>query len=453
MANDTNNNIENKVKRKVIKRRKISYQKVFSFISAGFIVGCCIFYGTRFLTLYLENKKEEIKLEDTLSQNIKETNNDFKKVNNDFYFQNDVDNNYVMYSNILWRIVKINSDNTMKLISDDVLTYLSYVEDNDNSINTWLNKDNNNNNNTGILETALNNPYNYLTNDGICKDSIDDTKHITCDDVDDTSLIGTLSMFDYVNAGGKDSYLNIDKYFYLSTFDKDNNIWYVNNDGKVENKDGDNIYGIRPTITLKSNSKSITGDGTKDNPYIIDENYLFGSYVKLGDDIWRVYNVTEDKIKLALNDYLKDDSENVTYKYSSDGYYHNDTVKGSLAYYLNNTYLNSLSYKDSIISNKWTNGVYGSSNNFNYKDTLNSKVDTNISVLSVGDIILNGELSDYYLSTGISKTSSMVYTVKGNGTLYSRNSTSEAKIVPTISINKDILTKGNGTITSPYEME
>lgn len=277
MVNDTNNNIENVGKRKIIKKRKISYQKVFSFISAGFIIGCCIFYGTRFLTLYLENKKEEIKLEDSLSQNIKETNNNLKKVNNDYYFQNDANNNYIKYSNILWRIIKINSDNTIKLISDDVLTYLSYVSDNDNSINMWLNKSDDDN--TGMLETALNNPYNYLTNDGICKDSINDTKHITCGNVDDTSLIGTLSIFDYVNAGGKDSYLNINKYFYLSTFDKDNNIWYVDNDGKVENTDGDNIYGIRPTITLKSNSKSIAGDGTKDNPYIIDENYLFGSYV------------------------------------------------------------------------------------------------------------------------------------------------------------------------------
>lgn len=449
MANDTKNNVE----KKVIKRRKISYQKVFSFVSAGFIIGCCIFYGTRFLTLYLENKKEEIKLEDTLSQNIKENNSNLKKVNNDYYFQNDVDNNYVMYSNMLWRIVKINSDNTIKLISDDIVTYLSYVKTDDDTsyINTWLNK--NDNDNTGILENALNNPYNYLTNDGICKDNINDTKHITCDDVDDTSLIGTLSMFDYVNAGGKDSYLNIDKYFYLSTLDKDNNIWYVNANGKVENTDGNNIYGIRPTITLKSNSKSISGDGTIDNPYIIDENYLFGSYVKLGEDIWRVYNVSEDKIKLSLNDYLKDDEENFTYKYSSNGYYHNDTVKGSLAYYLNNTYLNSLSYKDNIISNKWSNGIYGSSNNFDYKDTLNTKVDTKISILSVGDIILNGELSDYYLSTGVSSSNSMVYTVKDNGTLYGKNSTNTAKVVPTISIDKNILTKGNGTINSPYEME
>lgn len=448
MANDTNGNLE----KKVVKRRKISYQKVFSFVSAGFIIGCCIFYGTRFITLYLENRKEEIKLEDTLSQVVKENNN-LKEINGDYYFQNDVDNNYLMYSNILWRIIKVNNDNTVKLISNDVLTYLSYGEnDYENSyMNMWLNKTDDDN--TGILENLLNTPNNYLTNDSICKDSISDTKHITCDEINDTDLIGTLSVFDYINAGGKDSYLNIDKYFYLSTLDKDNNIWLVNDSGNVSSADGSDIYGIRPTITLKSNSKSIAGDGTIDNPYVIDENYIFGSYVKLGEDIWRIYDIDGDNIKLSLNDYLKEDGEELLYKYSTNGYYHNDTIKGSLAYYLNNTYLNNLSYKNNIINNKWSNGIYGSSNDYDYKDTLNAKVDTKVTSLSVGDVILNGELSNYFLSTGVSKSSSLVYTVKGNGTLYGKSSTSTSKIVPTISIDKNILTKGNGTINSPYEME
>lgn len=449
MANEVNNNN----KKKVIKKRKISYQKVFSFVSAGFIIGCCIFYGTRFLTLYLENRKEEIKLEDTLSQVIKEENNNLKKVNNEYYFQNDASNNYVMYSNILWRIVKINNDNTVKLISNDVLTYLSYGDSDYESsyMNIWLNKSDDDY--TGILESSLNTPYNYLTNDNICKDVISDTKHITCDEINDTDLVGTLSVFDYINAGGKDSYLNIDKYFYLSTLKDDGNIWYVNDSGNVSNADGSDIYGIRPTVTLKSSIKSISGNGTIDSPYIIDENYLFGSYVKLGDDIWRVYSIDGDNIKLSLNDYLKENNEELLYKYSSKGYYHNDTIYGSLAYYLNNTYLNSLSYKNNISSNTWSNGIYGSSNNYDYKDTLSTKVDTKVTVLSVGDIILNGELSDYYLSTGVSKSSSLVYTVKKNGTLYGKSSTSTAKIVPTISIDKNILTKGNGTIDSPYEME
>ena len=177
------------------------------------------------------------------------------------------------------------------------------------------------------------------------------------------------------------------------------------------------------------------------------------NYVKLGEDIWRVYSIEENTIKLSLNDYLKEDNEDVLYKYSSNGYYHNDTIYGSLAYYLNNTYLNNLSYKNNILSNTWSNGIYGTSNNYNYKETLSTKIDTKVTVLSIGNVILNGELSDYYLSTGVSQSNSLVYTVKNNGTLYGKSSTSTSKIVPTISIDKNILTKGKGTIDSPYEME
>ena len=40
--------------------KKLSFQKIFNFISFIFILSCCIFYGTRFIKYYLESKKTEI---------------------------------------------------------------------------------------------------------------------------------------------------------------------------------------------------------------------------------------------------------------------------------------------------------------------------------------------------------------------------------------------------------
>lgn len=441
-------------KEKKIVRRKISYQKVFSIISAGFILACILFYGGRFLKLYLENKKDVVENKNTLVQNLK-NNYELNNINNEYYLKEDENRNYVLYSNILWRIIKITNNGSVKLISDDVISYLSYGETDygKSEINTWLNNDDTNY--SGILENNLNNSSGFLTNDTICQDSINDTKHITCNDINNSNLIGSLSIFDYVNAGGKDSYLNINKYFYLSTTNnEDNKVWYVNDSGNVVSANGEDIYGIRPTISLKSNIESIRGNGTIDDPYVIDEGGLFGSYVKLGNDLWRVYDIGDSSIKLMLDDYLKDDDgENIMYKYSSKGYYHNDTVNGSLAYYLNHNYLNNLSYKKLINKGMWANGIYGESNKYNYKEVLKTEVDTSVTVPSIGNIILNGKLSDYFLSTGLSKSSTLVYTVKDNGTLYSKSSTSTSKVVPVISINKDILTKGNGTSKSPYETE
>ena len=110
-------------------KRKLDGQKIFNVISFGFILGCCVFYGGRFIKLYKENNKEVEVVQNTLSQGIKNDNFDeehLKNVFGEYYFVNDVDKNYVKYSNILWRILKINSDNEFVLLytSKDIAQFL-----------------------------------------------------------------------------------------------------------------------------------------------------------------------------------------------------------------------------------------------------------------------------------------------------------------------------------------
>ena len=126
--------------------KKLSFQKIFCFLSILFILSCCVFYGGRFVTLFLENKKEEIKEKDSLIKKIRENNeknNNYKTVNGINYFTGNDENNYLMYSNILWRIIKVNSDNSLTVISDSSLTSLAFSKSdslNDSKIFTWLNK-------------------------------------------------------------------------------------------------------------------------------------------------------------------------------------------------------------------------------------------------------------------------------------------------------------------------
>ena len=56
--------------------KKLSFQKIFNFISFLFILSCCIFYGTRFIKYYLESKKTEIIKKNSLVKVIKENNNE-----------------------------------------------------------------------------------------------------------------------------------------------------------------------------------------------------------------------------------------------------------------------------------------------------------------------------------------------------------------------------------------
>lgn len=442
----------NKEVKKVRKKRKLNWQKIFNLISFTFILACIIFYGTRFIKLYLENnKKEEIK---ALADNIKDNNNEtLKNINGDYYFTGKDVNNYIKYSNIIFRIIKINKDNTITIVSDKPITSLAKGNNNNyNSsyINSWLN--NLNKENTGILENNLNNPNKYLTYTNSCSDKIDNTKNITCKETLKDTLITVPTLHDYINTGDINSFMNNETYYYLLNTSKDNKTWYINDNGGVTNSDNTDILGIKPVITLKSTNKLLDGNGTKENPYTFEEEQsMLGSYVKLGNDTWRVYSIEDNTLKLSLDNYLKINNEEITYKYSDKGYYHNDTKQGTLAYYLNKNYLSKLTYNNNIIEANYPNGIYSNTTNYDYTKVLNKTVPTKVSVLSVGDIIINSDNTNYFLSTGIDSNSSLIYVMTNDFKLYTKNASSKLKIVPVITINKEILTSGDGSQNSPLE--
>ena len=438
--------------------KKLNIQKVFWFISFLFILSCCIFYGTRFLKLYLENKKVEIKEENSLIKVIRENNaenENFQIVNGQNYFTNNDTNNYLEYSNIMWRIIKVNSDNSITAIADNSLTSLAFGKNlnyEDSQINKWLN--NFDEEYTGILENSLNEVETYLQKTSTCIDTYNEITNTPCSNTTEKYYLSLLSIADYLNIGSKDSYLNNDEFYYLSSTNDENKIWYINDDGEVSSNSGTDILGIKPVITIKANIDYVSGDGTKDNPYKIEkENNLFGAYVKLDDDIWRIYQVNETEVRLMLNNYLQVSGNNLTYNYSKKTSYYDDYSYGSIAYYLNHTFLNSLSYKDKIKEVYWPNGYYNSDNNYDYTTALNSEINSKVALMSIGNIFLNSDLTNYSTMTGSAEKGNYIYVMQSSNKIYTRNISGESNIIPTISIEKELLTKGNGTYDNPYEME
>lgn len=435
-------------------KRKINKLKVFCFVSFIFLLICCLWYGGRAVYFYLESKEsiknEEKKLSQTIINNNENSDN-FKKINNDYYFYKDATNNYVTYSNMLWRIIKVNNKNNVMLILDNSITSLAYGNSkkyNNSYITKWLNKEDNS------LTKKLNDTDKYLVKNEICVDDVKDIKSVTCKKQDKDNYISLLSVVDYINTGASKSFINNGEYNYLINNNKNNKIWYMNADGKLDVSNGDDIYGVRPVITIKSNISITGGDGSSKSPYTIEaKNAYFASYVKLGEDLWRVYDIDNDILKLSLNDYLKVNGENLEYSYSNQNYYHNDTTYGSLAYYLNHRYLNSLAYKDLILDGKYNNGCYGKSTKYDYQDILKQQIDTKIYTLSIGDYIINNTLSGYFLATGTDEDSNTIYIMNKDNTLEEYAVNEEAYVIPTISINKDNLKAGNGTINDPYRTE
>jgi len=437
-----------------MKKRKLSIQKVFNLISAVFLLTCCVFYGGRFIKLYLENNEKVVEEADTLAKTLKENNSEFlKNINGEYYFNGQVDSNYITYSGILWRAIKIGDNNVVTLISDNSLTSLAFgeVENYDESyVNKWLN--NNDSDYSGILENNLNSMVTYLKNGDLCTNKIDDISNSNCTDINNDYFITLLSVSDYINTGAGNGFINTEENFYLSNMNSENNVWYVNTNGKVDTSTGTDIYGIKPVVKLKENLEFISGDGSKDDPYVIEDTFgLFGSYVNLDDDIWRVIDASGDNLKLMYNDYIKDGNDYISYKYSNYSSYHDDTKYATLAYYMNKTFLDTLSYKDMVIETNYANGYYGKENNFDYASTLDTTINTKVGLISIGDIILNHDLGNYFTLTSSSKNNSFIYTIQKDSTPYSKIISSASYVVPVITVSKDSL-EGTGTVSEPLRM-
>lgn len=441
------------VNRMKVVMRKISIRKTFNIISIIFLTTCVVVYGFRFLTLFIKNNKKMSIESNTLGKRLKTENKDtLEKIDGTLYFKGAVENNYVTYSGALWRAIKIEEDNSVVLISEDALTVLANGEelDYDNShITEWLNKTEKEN--SGILQKSMNNYNEYLLKGAVCNDRVDSVSNSKCEDINEKYYFNTLTMADYVNTGANEGFINNGEEFYLSDFTKDDYIWYVDKEGKVTKNNGAEILGIRPVIKLKSNAPLVNGSGTKDDPYKFDSTKnIIGAYVKLGNDNWRVIGADGDNIKLSYDGYLMENGEPLKYKFSVRDAYYDESILYSTAYYLNKDFYNSLSYKDIIVKTAYPRGYYGSSNNYDYIESMEETIEANVGIMSIGDIIYNHELSDYFIINPSSTRSTFVYTYN-EGTLYTKAFSSYAKLVPVITINKTSL-MGTGEKDDPYRL-
>ena len=91
-------------------------------------------------------------------------------------------------------------------------------------------------------------------------------------------------------------------------------VWYVYSPGYLYNDEAvDDVYGVRPGVNLKSNTK-IVGTGTPSSPYIVQEE------TSLGNKILAQYggkeNITEAPVGTFAN--INGDSENLMYKMKDD---------------------------------------------------------------------------------------------------------------------------------------
>lgn len=336
------------------------------------------------------NKAKNINLlSEYIIKNNEITNkNGLNKENSSYIFKGETDNNYILYNNLLWRIVKINNDSSITLILDDYINMLPK-----NLINSFFE------NLTNNLNTD------YLTKNKVCIDEMNDNE-ITCNKINNNSYISLLSAYDYLNS-----------FYEEQTFiTKDKEImWLYNNDNhtngdSISKSNENNFYEIRPVITLKANTTYKTGNGNKDNPYKIDDESLgLGSIVKINNETYVVYDFIDDIKLMSLNTIDKLNREKVLD-------------------YLNNELYEKLNYNNILNNLNIYTGTYNNKKDDLYKEKEIKK----IGIPNILDIKINNDITNYYLPNKINNFD-LIY---DNPIIYGDTKTIH-KTRYTISLSKD----------------
>ena len=215
-----------------------------------------------------------------------------------YYFRGKVLNNYVTFANMLWRIVRINGDNSIRLVLDSELETVSSYYLNESPKFDY--------NSSNIKETLITwyqeklEPYTkYIVNTKYCSDIIHDEQHnfntytrlfinkiptFNCLGTSIDSNIGLLTADEIVFAGGIMGQANREYYLYsdsnlpiytMSGAKGDGtyiNMFMLDVDGSLSTIVNGNLFrNVKPVISIVK-MISFSGNGTKDNPYVIETN-------------------------------------------------------------------------------------------------------------------------------------------------------------------------------------
>lgn len=369
-----------------------------------------------------------------------------------------VEDNYLEYSGILFRIVGIDKDNNIKAISDSNLTlmYSGLEKGFDKSyVYKWLNKSDEKY--SGIFENNMDSTDKYLTNTYLCDDVVSDLKNINCEKNNNVDKITLLSLYDYASAGGKESYLNNGESYYLSTIDDKNNNYFINTTGDVGlNKISSKIYGVRPVITIKNDVALMHGDGSKTSPYAVIEKSIsklsdvyISKYINYSGSTYRVIS-TGENVKIALSDNIKDGDKYLEKTFGGKNNIYS-TTKKTIGEYLNNTYYKSIKNNDLIVKSSYGIGS-NTLDNLDYTAVYSKTNTFNIGMLTLGDMFISDTKNVLTMNRGI-ESSMIINVINKDGNVFGDLIASKYEVRPTMYLKGDIsIVSGDGSIDSPYEL-
>lgn len=366
-------------------------------------------------------------------------------------------NNYVWYSGKLWRIVWYTED-AVKLISTDIVTVLNRdnndIKYSNSVVDKWL---------QNIFLPSLKDYNDYL---------IDTTW-----DVSPTSAaafspgktevvtrkVGLLNSYEVSKMG---SFITGDYNWLLSNY-YSNKIRFATKSGSgfttEESFENNKYYAIRPAITMKSDVFVLSGNGTKDAPYILEGNSnnipkgtllntrYSGEYLKLNNELYRIVTISNGLTKVIkensfgisvwFDDESVDYSFSNVYSYLKDMWYKSDLGGEQKLVFENGSWC----YR------KITGGE-------DYSTTCHSETITSpVGLPSLGDLYTcnnNGNDSTFWTIDPFSDFGTLYMNVVTKTGRDKVLITDRVDVKPVMYLKDNvIITSGNGSYSNPYTLD
>ena len=379
-------------------------------------------------------------------------------------YQGSHEDGYIKIDEILFRIVGINEDGSVKVVSNDALASINYE-----GIDTWLND--------YFYNKLSDKIKSYIVKSKWCNEEISNAEtSMKCSKYTRKQNIGLLSIADYNKSKNSEGQAYLNDNYGTWTYNKKNGkeAWaksYIDSIGSEE-KDVkelsiDEIMAIKPALNIKKDSIISKGDGTSDNPYQLKGNVKngrkgdkistvkTGSYINYSGYNWRVIGKDEDgatqismmeevkgsdgvyttEFDASTSSYHPNRSTNVGYKIVNDI---SSYVKTS--YFANKT-ITIPSYKNKIVYSDKPKGK-------DYKVKLMAS-----SVFELYSSTKNVTVTSWLRESLSNKKSAYVATSSLGIQSVEYDETVTLGVTLTGYLNKDVVIKdGDGTSEDPYTL-
>lgn len=407
----------------------------------------------------LKNKtevKREVKVVKKLENIIKDDTN-----GKNYYSGIEV-NNYVQFSGMLWQMVGLNEDGTVKLVSNASIANVTYGKGksyNKTNIYKWLNDY----------------FYNHLTSKDYivkgkwCVANVQNGSDTGCKETVKAN-VGLLTVNEYSKANTENgNYLNPTMMgsYWLANKKDTTNAWAMTDIDGLTTLNTTDITTTKPVINLKKGVYANSGDGSSENPYVIGDyktgkpnsklsERIVGEVVNYSGHSWRVMEHDKDTTTLIMVESVYNTSAlPVTYSYTTpqDTYKFDLKDKKSIGYQISRDINKYLVEDSKILENEWEIDEFDSSKNYDKFKT--SKIKAKYILPKTYEMFSAASGYKSWLLDYSKKKGNILFVGPG-GRGFDINidqaNENSVKLIVKLS-NKATISSGSGTYNDPYNIK